>query len=103
MQPSKQAKLMLLFGCRKNGIEYRDVPHFSRGGFTTRCVVDFKRLLVNRCSMSPTFTTICSGNEVTPTHWFCLVSISKPSAEAPTSRVMRLMSSCCSARIDDFG
>src|SRR5687767_6431077 len=94
---------MLLLGCRKNGIEKREVPHSSRGGFTTRRVVDRRRLLVSLCSMSPTFTTICSGSDVTPTHSFCFVRICNPSAEAPTSRVIRLMSSCCSARIADLG
>src|ERR1700735_783189 len=103
MQPLRQARLMLLFGCRKKGMEKRDVPHFSRGGFTTRWVVDFNLLLVSRCSISPTLTTICSGKEVTGTHSFCLESISSPSAEAPTSKVIRLISSCCSARMAERG
>src|SRR5579872_1003787 len=67
-QLSRHARLILLLGCRKKGMEYRDVPHFSRGGLTTRCVVDFNLLLVSRCSISPTLTTICSGREVTGTH-----------------------------------
>src|SRR5437763_10817703 len=103
MQLFNAARLISLFGCRKNGMENREVCHISRGGFTTRCVVDFSLLLVRRCSMSPTFTTICSGNEVTPTHSFCLVRICNPSAEAPTNKVIRLMSSCCSALMADLG
>src|SRR5687767_3738821 len=103
MQLCKQARLILLLGCRKKGMENREVCHISLGGFTTRCVVDLSLLFVKRCSISPTFTTICSGREVTPIHSFCLVSICNPSADAPTSNVMRLMSSCCSALIADFG
>src|SRR5437763_11616322 len=103
MQLFNAARLISLFGCRKNGMENREVCHISRGGFTTRCVVDFSLLFVRRCNMSPTFTTICSGNEVTPTQSPCLVKICKPSADAPTNKVIRLMSSCCSARMEDFG
>src|SRR4051812_25793650 len=99
----RQARLISLRGCRKKGMEKREVCHLSREGFTTRWVVDFSLLLVRRCSISPTFTTICSGSEVTPTHSFCLVSICRPSAEAPTSSVIRLISSCCSARMADLG
>src|SRR5688572_26124026 len=103
MHPSRQARSIVLLGCKKKGIEYREVPHNSLGGFTTLCVVDISLLLVKRCSISPTLTTICSGSDVTPTHSFCFVRICKPSAEAPTSKVMRLISSCCSARIADLG
>src|SRR5437763_9868748 len=94
---------MSLLGWRKNGMEYREVPHNSLGGFTTRCVVERSLLFVRRCNMSPTFTTICSGSDVTPTQSPCLVKICKPSADAPTNKVIRLMSSCCSARMEDFG
>src|SRR6201986_5413686 len=99
----RQARLISLRGCRKKGMEKREVCHLSREGFTTRWVVDFSLLLVRRCSISPTLTTICSGREVTPTHSFCLERICNPSAEAPTSKVIRLMSSCCSALIADLG
>src|SRR5580704_5950882 len=103
MQLSRQARLILLFGWRKKGMEYRELPHFSLGGLTTRWVVDFNLLLVRRWSISPTLTTICSGREVTGTHSCCLERISSPSAEAPISRVIRFMSSCCSARMADRG
>src|SRR5580704_9780764 len=94
---------MVLRGCRKKGIEYREVPHLSREGFTTLCVVDLSLLFVRRCSISPTLTTIWSGSEVTGTHSSCLDRISNPSAEAPIRSVIRLISSCCSARIADLG
>src|SRR5580704_374935 len=103
MQLSRQAKFIWLFGWRKKGIENLEVCHLSLGGFTTRWVEEFSLLLITLCRISPTFTTICSGNVVTLIHSFCLVSICKPSAEAPTNNVIRLMSSCCSARIADFG
>src|SRR5215203_477060 len=103
MHPSRQARFIVLLGCKKNGMEYREVPHNSLGGFTTLCVVDINLLFVKRCNISPTLTTICSGNEVTPTHSFCFVRICNPSADAPTSNVIKLISSCCSARIADFG
>src|SRR5688572_20239708 len=103
MHPSRQARLIWPLGWRKKGIEKREVCHLSRGGFITLWVVDLSLLLVSRCNISPTFTTICSGRDVTPTHSFCFVKICNPSAEAPTRRVIRLMSSCCSARIADLG
>src|SRR6202012_1316603 len=89
IQPGRQARLILLFGCRKKGMEYRELPHFSLGGFPPRWVVDLSLLFVRRCSISPTLTTICSGREVTGTHSFFLERISSPSAEAPTNRVIR--------------
>src|SRR6187402_1852147 len=103
MQPGRQARLMELLGWRKKGMEKRLVPQSFLGGFTTRWVVDFSLLLVRRCNISPTFTTICSGREVTGTHSSCLDNISSPSADAPMSRVMRLISSCCSARMAERG
>src|SRR5258708_7187710 len=103
MQPGRPARLMVLLGCKKKGMEYREVPHNFLGGFTTRCVVDYSLLLVSLCSISPTLTTIWSGKEVTGTHSFCLDRISSPSAEAPTSSVIRLISSCCSARMAERG
>src|SRR6478735_9242618 len=94
---------MDVLGCRKKGMENREVCQNCLAGLTTRCVVLHNLLFVSRCNISPTFTTICSGKDVTPTHSFCLVRICKPSAEAPTSNVIRLISSCCSARMADFG
>ena len=67
----RQARLISPLGCKKKGIENLDVCHISRGGFTTRWVVDLSLLLVRRCSISPTFTTIWSGKDTASTHSFC--------------------------------
>src|SRR6478735_677324 len=103
MHSSRQARLISLCGCKKKGMENRLVCHNSRGGFTTRCVVLRNLLFVSLCNISPTFTTICPGKEVTLTQSPCLVKICNPSAEAPTSKVIRLISSCCSDLIADLG
>ena len=89
IQLSKQAKFISLLGCKKNGIENRLVCQSSLFGFTTLWVVLQSLLLVNLCNISPTFTTIWSGKEVTPTHSPSLVNICKPSAEAPTNKQVK--------------
>ena len=48
IQEGKQFKDTSDRGCKKKGIEYLEVPHFSLGGLTTLCVVDFSLLLVKR-------------------------------------------------------
>ena len=40
IQEGKQFKDTSDRGCKKKGIEYLEVPHFSLGGFTTLCDVD---------------------------------------------------------------
>ena len=90
-------------GWQKNGMENRGLLHSERGGFTTRCVVDFNRWFVNRWSMSPTLTTMCSGKAVMGIHTLSCLSTSNPEADAPTSKVIKLMSSCCPARTAESG
>src|SRR5690554_7462080 len=90
IQEGKQSKRISDLGCKKKGTEYLLVPKFSFDGLITRCVVDFNLLLVKRCNISPTFTTIWSSIEVTETHSFCLFKTCKPSAEAPTNNVIKL-------------
>jgi hypothetical protein len=71
-------------GCRKKGIEYLVIPQFAFSGVTTRRVVDFTLLLVRRCSLSPTLTTICSGNEVKGAQLPCISkSVPKPRHKIP--------------------
>src|SRR3546814_10501591 len=82
------------FGCRKNGTEYRGCRACSPGGLTTRWVVEGYTWLVRRCSMSPMLTTMVSSSEVNGTHSPCCDFTSRPAALAPTSKVIRLMSSC---------
>ena len=98
MQDSKQVKSICDLGWRKKGTEYREVPSNSLGGFTTRCVVDFNTLFVSLCNMSPTLTTMSSPCALTGNHSPSRVNTSNPSALAPMSKVIRLISSCAAER-----
>ncbi|MNY46480.1 hypothetical protein D3C86_1816620 [compost metagenome] len=98
MQESKQAKLIDALGCKKKGIEKRELPINSRGGLTTRCVVDFNLLFVKRCNMSPTLITISSPLALIGNHSPSFVITSRPSALAPINKVIKLISSCAPAR-----
>src|SRR5690606_27559758 len=103
IQDVKQARLMLAFGCRKNGTEYRDVFINSLGGLTTRWVVDLSLLLVKRCRISPILTTISSPWSLIVNQLPSLVNTSRPSALAPIKSVMRLISSWAPARTASAG
>ena len=49
--------------------QLRASAHTDYGGFTTRCMFDSHRSLVQRISRSPMFTTKASGVVATSTHW----------------------------------
>ena len=103
MHDSKVVRSISPLGCKKNGTEKREFFMSSRGGFTTRCVVDLSLLLVKRCSISPTFTTISSALGLTAYHVPSRVKTSSPSALAPINSVIRLISSCAPARTASSG
>src|SRR5690606_19751312 len=97
IQDVRQVKSISAFECNKKGTENMEVFINSLGGFTTLCVVDFSLLLVNLCSISPTFTTISSPCAFIGNHSPLRVSTSKPSALAPINKVIKLISSCAPA------
>ncbi len=84
--------------CRKKGMEKRLRRDASPCGLTTRWMVERKRSLVRRDSMSPMFTASAPGGGDTGIHSPCRDSSSSPASSAPSSRVIVLMSPCGAAR-----